>query len=536
MATPKKRYGKQTTYSKKAKRRTAKKYATKDMSPFAALAKSLNPIKLSKIPELAVYTEEVDEKAILNFAYAAEPTEDVAVSLNRTMGCCRVLHNKFVENLYSYLDAVGYDSGFITGYKTPPYREMLVAIGKDYMNEPDMTAYVNVRESFEKSIKTYNEQYAPKGKQYRKRAIRRVNGGGAPLTFRDLKGMLRFHAKHYCVDSYKSNKVGSNIKLIAPSSEEIYTDNFHHGNYKDFRIRAKLKLPKLPELDVLIHRPMPKGSKIKTIVVTREKNGKYTVTLSVEFTTIRAVRLKKTPEAKAAVKEYLFNHPELALGLDYSQQEGCVGSESKLLSELINLAFGKNFRHKEARIAYLQRKLRKKQKPNYKQGIEASGSYLKLQQKIAKLQVGVAHRRKDALDKLSRVIADTFLLVAVEDINLRGLSQTLNLAKNLLDNGFGMFRQMLLYKLAEQGKFYVVIDKWFASTQTCEHCGYKNPETKNLSVKEWNCPNCGEHNGRDLNAAINIRNEGIRTLEKAKIFAKRNTKATVAKYTKKTAA
>ena len=95
---------------------------------------------------------------------------------------------------------------------------------------------------------------------------------------------------------------------------------------------------------------------------------------------------------------------------------------------------------------------------------------------------------------------------------------------------------MLLYKLAEQGKFYVVIDKWFASTQTCEHCGYKNPETKNLSVKEWNCPNCGEHNGRDLNAAINIRNEGIRTLEKAKIFAKRNTKATVAKYTKKTAA
>ena len=66
------------------------------------------------------------------------------------------------------------------------------------------------------------------------------------------------------------------------------------------------------------------------------------------------------------------------------------------------------------------------------------------------------------------------------------------------------------YKLEEQGKKLVRVDRFFASSQTCSVCGYKNEKMKNLAIREWDCPQCGTHHDRDVNAAINIRNEGMR--------------------------
>ena len=93
--------------------------------------------------------------------------------------------------------------------------------------------------------------------------------------------------------------------------------------------------------------------------------------------------------------------------------------------------------------------------------------------------------------------------------DLRGLSQALNFGKSTMDNGFGMFRTALQYKLAEQGKHLIFIDKWYPSSKTCSHCGGYFGELK-LGQEEWVCPHCRKVIPRDKNAGINIKREGIR--------------------------
>jgi len=94
---------------------------------------------------------------------------------------------------------------------------------------------------------------------------------------------------------------------------------------------------------------------------------------------------------------------------------------------------------------------------------------------------------------------------------MRGMAQSLNLAKSTSDNGFGMLKTFLAYKLTEQGKQLVIIDKWFPSSKMCQFCNNKNKELT-LAVRMWTCSYCGEELDRDINAAINIKNEGCRLL------------------------
>ena len=93
---------------------------------------------------------------------------------------------------------------------------------------------------------------------------------------------------------------------------------------------------------------------------------------------------------------------------------------------------------------------------------------------------------------------------------MKAMSKALRFGKSVSDNGWGMFTAFLKYKLEEMGKELVKVDKFFASSQICSVCGYKNSDTKNLSIRAWDCPECGAHHDRDVNAAINIKNEGMR--------------------------
>ena len=141
-----------------------------------------------------------------------------------------------------------------------------------------------------------------------------------------------------------------------------------------------------------------------------------------------------------------------------------------------------------------------------------SKNYEQQQRKIALLSEHIANQRKDFCHKRSTAIAKQYDAVFVEDIDLRGMAGSLNLGKSTNDNGFGMFREMLQYKLVEQGKVFGKVDRWYPSTKSCHNCGYINKEVT-LGVDEWTCPSCGTLHMRDHNAAINIRDEGMRMLQ-----------------------
>lgn len=128
--------------------------------------------------------------------------------------------------------------------------------------------------------------------------------------------------------------------------------------------------------------------------------------------------------------------------------------------------------------------------------------------KISKIHEKIANCRKDFCHKLSHKLSEEFDYICLEDINLHGLAQTLHLGKSTNDNGFGMFRQFLFYKMFEKGKQLIKIDKWFPSSKTCHHCGSIN---KNLTLNDriWICSSCGETIYRDVNAALNIRDVGL---------------------------
>ena len=154
------------------------------------------------------------------------------------------------------------------------------------------------------------------------------------------------------------------------------------------------------------------------------------------------------------------------------------------------------------RLAKEQRKL-----SHMKKG---SSNYRKQRKKIAALYAKTKHQRNDFLHKLSRKLVDTYDIIGIEDLNMHGMSQSLNFGKSVSDKGWGMFTVMLCYKAEALGKKVIRIDRWFPSSQTCNNCGYISAQTKDLSVREWICPHCGTHHNRDKNEAVNIRNEAVR--------------------------
>jgi putative transposase len=279
--------------------------------------------------------------------------------------------------------------------------------------------------------------------------------------FRDKSiGFPKFKSKHKDRKSYSTNCVNGNLRI----------DGKH------------LILPKLGKVRVKQHRAIPKHYKLKSATISQSPSGRYHVSILFAYET--------TIEPKP-INE--------VIGLDFSMAELYISSKGEKPN------FPRYYRRALQKLARMQRALSKM--------VKYSNNYYKQKRKIAKFHERIANQRKNFLHKQSRQITNAYDCVAVEDLNMKALAQALNFGKSVSDNGWGMFTIFLGYKLTEQGKSLVKVNKWFPSSKTCSICGNVKQELS-LSERTYLC-DCGNALDRDVNAAINIRDEAIRILSVA---------------------
>ena len=231
-----------------------------------------------------------------------------------------------------------------------------------------------------------------------------------------------------------------------------------------------------------LHRTIGKDEKIKSCTISRSAD-KYYISIITE--------MPKSNIPKVDVKSI---SDDRIIGFDFSVPHFYVDSFSNEIN------YPQYYRKMEKKLQKEQKKLSRKE---YR-----SNNYYKQLYIVQKLHTKVMNQRKDFLHKLSKSLVDNYDILCFEDIDLSELKKSLRFGKSISDEGFGMFRDFVQYKAERSGKHFVKINKWFASTKTCSHCGYKNNDIT-LETRKWLCPNCNTLHNRDHNAAINIKTQGL---------------------------
>lgn len=275
---------------------------------------------------------------------------------------------------------------------------------------------------------------------------------------------------------FHNTKIGFPKFKSKKHSKNTYTTNNQNGTISI--TGNQIKLPKVGNVKMVYHRIIPDDYKIKSATISLTASGKYYVAILTEYATnIPSIELDK----------------DNSLGLDYSSHSFYVDSQGNEAN------YPKFYRNTQQKLAKEQRKL---SHMKYR-----SNNYNKQKLKVAKISEHISNQRKDWLHKLSTGLSNKYDYICIEDLNMKNMSQCLKLGKATMDNGFGMFRTFLQYKLYDRGKQLILIDKWFPSSKMCRFCGTINADLK-LSDRVWTCA-CGKTLNRDENAAINILNVGL---------------------------
>ena len=273
--------------------------------------------------------------------------------------------------------------------------------------------------------------------------------------FREHAGYPKFKSKHANHKSYTTNYTNGNIVV-----------DFENG---------KVKLPKIKEVKAKLHRDF--RGQIKSATVSQVPSGKYYVSILVE------------------TEHKELEHTKDRIGIDLGIKDLCITSNGKKYEN------PKIIRKYERQLEKLQRRLSHKEK--------GSKNYYKTKKKIALCHEKIRNTRKDYLHKVSHEIISENQVVVSENLRIKNMVKNHHLAKAISDVSWYELTRQLEYKAKWNGRKYIKIDRYYASSQICSVCGYQNPDIKDLSVRTWICPECGAEHDRDINAAKNILAEGL---------------------------
>jgi len=245
-------------------------------------------------------------------------------------------------------------------------------------------------------------------------------------------------------------------------------------------IRIKNKHIKLPKMGFVKIRQTVKNAKILYVTVEKLSSDKYFAVLTVKF------EPKPRPNKGGQI------------GIDLGIKHYYADSNGNVVEN------PKNLKQSLKQLVRAQRSLSRKEK--YSQNFE------KQRKCVATIYEKVFNRRNDFLQKLSSMLISENKVICIEDLKPANMIKNRHLAREISDVAWGTFRRMLEYKSSWYGNKLVVIPTFYPSSQLCSHCDFKNPDVKNLAVREWTCSQCGIEHDRDHNAGINILKYGLQML------------------------